>query len=96
MNICSYSLKYFDLIVGGDDHSARIGKPDPEKFLKVLKYFKIAAVMLSCLEDSTGRNIVAANTANIQWFVFRLSSLIVKETISSRTSAVLPSLSGEK
>ncbi|MFR4532611.1 MAG: HAD family hydrolase [Thomasclavelia ramosa] len=37
----------FDLIVGGDD--LEHGKPDPEIFLKVLKYFKI----------------VAANAANI-------------------------------
>ena len=72
------------MIVGGDD--LEHGKPDPEIFLKVLKYFKIVADHALVLEDSTN-GILAANAANIP--VVYLPDC--KEVLA-RTSAVLPSL----
>ena len=78
----------FDLIVGGDD--LEHGKPDPEIFLKVLKYFKIAADHALILEDSTN-GILAANAANIPVVCVPDYLPNCKEVLA-RTSAVLPSL----
>ena len=78
----------FDLIVGGDD--LEHGKPDPEIFLKVLKYFKIAADHALVLEDSTN-GILAANAANIPVVCVPDYLPNCKEVLA-RTSAVLPSL----
>ena len=78
----------FDLIVGGDD--LEHGKPDPEIFLKVLKYFKIAADHALVLEDSTN-GILAANAANIPVVCVPDYLPDCKEVLA-RTSAVLPSL----
>lgn len=78
----------FDLIVGGDD--LEHGKPDPEIFLKVLKYFKIVADHALVLEDSTN-GILAANAANIPVVCIPDYLPDCKEVLA-RTSAVLPSL----
>lgn len=53
----------FDLIVGGDD--LEHGKPDPEIFLKVLKYFKIAADHALVLEDSTNGILAAKDRKSV-------------------------------
>lgn len=76
------------MIVGGDD--LEYGKPDPEIFLKVLKYFKIAADHALVLEDSTN-GILAANAANIPVVCIPDYLPDCKEVLA-RTSAVLPSL----